>query len=120
MTTVQRRSPYIERANPQKLTIWRDYFTICTYARTPTCAAAILGLLEQHHFFNLDGWIVLSFEDIQHQLMDAFWLSTIKHHMRWLIDIGYVICRHDPTKAYGQPAYRLNIDIIQAAIQSIA
>ena len=112
----QQLSSAINRAGVPKLTIWQDFYKICIHARTPYCAAAILDLLEQHPPSTVDGWIIISFEAIYDALFGAFWLKTIKHHIRWLAEIGYIACLHDPNNDYGLQAYRLNTDVIQQAI----
>ncbi len=105
--------------------IWQSHLMICDSSRQPTCAAAILDLFERHSLAMIDqnntsGWVTLSYDDIYFELFETFWLNNIKHHVRWLVDRGYLE-RDDETDfdEFGTYAYRFVGETVADSINRV-
>lgn len=117
---------YVVNHNDEpSITIWQSHLMICDSSRQPACAAAILDLFERHSMAMVDqngdgGWVTLSYEDIYFELFETFWLNNIKHHMRWLVERGYLE-RDDENEEdnFGTYAYRFVAEAVASATRQI-
>lgn len=127
-TTSQTTSttPIHHHSDEPSITIWQSHLMICDAARQPACAAAILDLFERHSMAMIDqngsgGWVRLSYEDIYFELFETFWLNNIKHHMRWLIERGFLQLDDEigEEEEFGTFTYRFDNNAVARAVTQI-
>ena len=124
MSTANFQRPALIEHSGQNLVLWQDYLGLCAGSRSPACAAAIFDLLEQYTINRLQtrnavSWIPLTYEDIYHALFENYWLQNIKGNIKWLQSVNYIEWRLHPKDEGAIHAFRLNVEVIQKAIQSI-
>jgi hypothetical protein len=116
--------------------IRHDYVNICSEAPDAVCAALLLDLAEAwtNHVLNenekesledveiqSDLWFYRSEEKIKADLFNAYGINKLRDNRQWLVEKGLLECRQITRKQGGfTNEYRLNIEALQALINSLA